>query len=70
MVVDEAQDDCSDPAEDDAKDNAIDPNPSRCHGCDREQADPSMRGPPIRQNQRHGQADHELDDERYREPLS
>jgi len=31
MVVDEAEDDCSDPAEDGAKDNAVDPNPHRRH---------------------------------------
>ena len=70
MVVDEAEDDCSDPAEDDAKDNAVDPNANRCHWCDREQADPSVRRLPVGKNERDCQADHEQGDQRCRESPS
>jgi hypothetical protein len=69
-VVDQPEDDSADPAEHDAKDNAVDPNPNRCHGCDGKQANPPVRGPPIRQNHRDCQADHEQDDQRCREPSS
>ena len=69
-VVDQAEDDSRDPAEHDAKDDAVDPNPNQCHRCDRKQANPPVCGPPIGQNHRDCQADHEQDDERCLEPPS